>query len=102
MTEYLAIAGLWDFIPPKRYPLQYYTIDAFGVSNSKNIGHTDANLWDNIIHVYVRLQLIQLKHQRQKFNIHTKCRGTDLHMHTINKNNILDSLTTRGMRNLYD
>ena len=102
MTGYLAISGLWDFIPPKRYPLQYYTIYAFGVSNSKNIGHTDANLWDNIIHVYVRLQLIELKHQRQQFNIHTQCIGTDLHMQTINKKDILDSLTTRGMRNLYN
>ena len=102
MTGYLAITGLLDLKLPEQYTLKYYTIYAIGVSNSKNIGHTDADVSGDRIHVYVRLQLIQLKHQRQKFNIHTKCRGTDLHMHTINKNNILDSLTTRGMRNLYD
>ena len=103
MNGYLVIPGCWYFYPPWAVSCSLFdSLDALGLSNRANSRDTNSDVGDKIIHAYVQLQLIQLKHQRQRFNKHMKQRIKECTKHPMNKKYIVTSLVTQGARNFYN
>ena len=57
---------------------------------------------ENIIYTYVRLQLIQLKHQRRRFHINRERISTDRPKHQIRQKHIIALLKTQGMITIWE
>ena len=56
----------------EKYHVNSLTIHASRISNEKHAGNTDADAGDQIIHTYMQLQLIVIKHLQRQLFIHTK------------------------------